>query len=94
MVKTYAELIGNYKKYGIKSPYDNKIDVEIGTGIWSSEGTGRQDRWCYKDEEGNWHSTIGQKPQPFLTDALHEKAKAAIDEFTRTVERELKDKYD
>lgn len=22
----YAELIGNYKKYGIKSPYDNKIE--------------------------------------------------------------------
>lgn len=23
----YAELIGNYKKYGIKSPYDNIIDI-------------------------------------------------------------------
>lgn len=26
-VKMYAELIGNYKKYGIKSPYDNTMEL-------------------------------------------------------------------
>ena len=25
----YADLIGNYKKYGIKSLYDNKVDVKF-----------------------------------------------------------------
>lgn len=66
--------------------------VHIGTGIWSSEGTGRTDvPWVYKDEEGNWHSTVGQKPQPFLTDALHEKRNNAILEFEKELDRQLKE---
>lgn len=44
--------------------------VEFGTGIFAAEGNGRQDRWSYQDAKGNWHSTIGQKPQPFLEPAL------------------------
>lgn len=48
--------------------------VEIGTGIYSSEGTGRQDvPWRYKDEKtGEWFTTYGQAPQPFLQPALEE----------------------
>lgn len=66
--------------------------VHIGTGIWSSEGTGRTDvPWVYKDEKGEWHSTVGQKPQPFLTDALHEKGRDAQEEFARELERQLKE---
>lgn len=44
--------------------------VEFGTGIFSSLGNGRQDRWSYKDAKGEWHSTIGQQPQPYLHPAL------------------------
>ena len=33
-------------------------------------GDGRKDvPWHYQDEEGNWHTTSGQKPNPFLTRA-------------------------
>ena len=46
--------------------------VEFGTGIYSSLGNGRQDRWKYKDAKGEWHSTIGQHPQPYLQPALEE----------------------
>jgi HK97 gp10 family phage protein len=46
--------------------------VEFGTGLFAEEG-GRQDvPWCYKDDEGNWHSTSGMKPQPYMRPALNE----------------------
>lgn len=44
--------------------------VHQGTGIYAINGDGRQDRWSYQDAEGNWHSTIGQAPNPFLERAL------------------------
>lgn len=46
--------------------------VEFGTGIFAAEGNGRQDKWSYQDAEGKWHTTIGQKPKPFLEPALEE----------------------
>lgn len=49
--------------------------VEFGTGIYAAAGNGRQDRWSYQDAEGNWHSTIGQQPQPFLEPALESNRK-------------------
>lgn len=46
--------------------------VEYGTGIFAEEG-GRQDvPWSYQDDEGEWHSTKGMKPHPFLRPALEE----------------------
>lgn len=50
--------------------------VEYGTGIHARDGNGRQTPWSYKDAEGNWHRTVGQKPQPFLEPALLENEKA------------------
>lgn len=46
--------------------------VEFGTGLFAESG-GRTDvPWCYKDDEGNWHSTSGQHPRPFMRPALNE----------------------
>lgn len=44
--------------------------VEIGTGIYSTQGSGRQTPWKYKDAKGQWHTTKGMKAQPFLKPAL------------------------
>lgn len=45
--------------------------VEYGTGLFSVKG-GRTDvPWRYKDDKGNWHTTSGQKPQPYLIPALN-----------------------
>ena len=44
--------------------------VHQGTGIYAKEGDGRDTRWSYQDAEGVWHSTLGQKPNPFLKRAL------------------------
>lgn len=47
--------------------------VEIGTGIYSTEGTGRKDAWVYKDEKsGNYYWTVGQPPHPFLQPAMEQ----------------------
>lgn len=46
--------------------------VEYGTGLFAEEG-GRTDvPWSYKDDKGDWHTTSGQSPQPFMRPALAE----------------------
>lgn len=59
-----AVYIGTNVEY---APY-----VELGTGIYATEGGGRQDAWAYQDIHGNWHRTHGQRPQPFLKPAAEE----------------------
>lgn len=50
--------------------------VEYGTGLFAEEG-GRQDvPWHYQDEKGEWHSTSGMKPHPFMRPALQENREA------------------
>lgn len=45
--------------------------VHEGTGIYAAAGNGRKDvPWVYCDEHGNFHATKGQKPNPFLQDAV------------------------
>jgi HK97 gp10 family phage protein len=54
----------------IFTPLEYAPYVEYGTGLFA-ETEGRKDvPWCYQDEEGEWHSTSGQKPQPFMRPAL------------------------
>lgn len=56
----------------VYTPLEYAPYVEYGTGLFAEEG-GRQDvPWNYKDDEGNWHSTSGQHPQPFMRPALDE----------------------
>lgn len=46
--------------------------VEFGTGLFAVNG-GRTDvPWRYQDDEGEWHSTSGMHPQPFMRPALDE----------------------
>lgn len=46
--------------------------VEYGTGLFAESG-GRQDvPWNYQDDKGEWHSTSGMKPHPYLRPALNE----------------------
>lgn len=57
----------------VSTPLEYAPYVEFGTGLFAEEGNGRQDvPWNYKDEKGEWHSTRGQKPHPYLRPALHE----------------------
>ena len=47
--------------------------VEYGTGLFAAKGDGRKDvPWVYCDDAGNFHSTMGMHPQPFMNPALNE----------------------
>ena len=62
----------------VYTPLEYAPYVEYGTGLFA-ESDGRTDvPWVYQDDEGNWHSTKGQKPQPFLRPALNENRKTVV----------------
>ena len=45
--------------------------VEFGTGLFAAKGDGRKDvPWVYQADDGTWHTTSGQQPQPFMYPAL------------------------
>ncbi len=56
----------------IYTPLEYAPYVEYGTGLFAEEGGRKDVPWCYKDDEGEWHSTSGQRPQPFMRPALNE----------------------
>jgi HK97 gp10 family phage protein len=54
------------------TPVEYAPYVEYGTGIFAEEG-GRQDvPWKYKDDKGEWHTTYGMQPSPYMRPALFE----------------------
>ena len=75
-------VVGTNKQY---APY-----VEYGTGLFAREGNGRQTPWSYQDAKGEWHSTKGQKPQPFLEPALLDNEKNIIKIFDEAIKEGVK----
>lgn len=65
---------GNNSMEGIiYSPLEYAPYVEYGTGLFAEGGNGRKDvPWNYQDDEGEWHSTSGQSPSPYMRPALTE----------------------
>ena len=62
--------------------------VHYGTGIYSPEG--RTDvPWKYQDEKGNWHTTYGQKPNPFMDRALYKNEGTIQEIFKKEYEEVL-----
>ena len=54
------------------TPLEYAPYVEYGTGLFAENG-GRTDvPWNYQDDEGEWHTTSGQHPQPYMRPALNE----------------------
>lgn len=54
----------------VYTPLEYAPYIEYGTGLFAESG-GRADvPWNYKDDKGEWHSTSGMKPQPFMRPAL------------------------
>ena len=60
------------------TPLEYAPYVEYGTGLFAENG-GRQDvPWHYQDDKGEWHTTSGQHPQPFMRPALEENREEII----------------
>ena len=63
----------------VYTPLEYAPYVEYGTGIFAEDGNGRKDvPWHYKDDEGNWHTTSGMHPHPFLRPALEDNREKVI----------------
>lgn len=45
--------------------------VEVGTGIYATQGDGRDTPWSYEGKDG-WKTTKGMRAQPFLEPALQQ----------------------
>lgn len=72
VVNRQGEVMGKVGTNVEYAPY-----VHQGTGIHATKGDGRKDPWSYQTPDGKWHTTVGQKPQPFLEDAA-KKSKGEI----------------
>lgn len=56
----------------VYTPLEYAPYVEYGTGLFAENG-GRTDvPWSYQDDKGEWHTTSGMKPQPYMRPALNE----------------------
>ena len=56
----------------VYTPLEYAPYVEYGTGLFAENG-GRQDvPWRYQDEKGEWHTTSGMPPSPYMRPALNE----------------------
>ena len=55
------------------------VYVEHGTGLWAYDGKGREATtehpipWRYRGSDGQWHTTSGMEPKPFLIPAFNSK---------------------
>ena len=70
----------------VASPTEYAPWVELGTGIYAEDGEGRKTSWRYQDSRGNWHTTRGMPPRPFLRPAVEKH----IAEYKQVLEEELR----
>lgn len=80
---THEVVVNDKEKCGyVGSNVEYAPYVEIGTGIYSSQGDGRQTPWRYQDEKtGKWYYTRGMQPQPFLKPAADENRNKILKQF-------------
>lgn len=69
------------------TPLEYAPYVEYGTGLFAESGGRKDVPWHYQDDKGEWHSTSGQKPQPFMRPALNENR----EEIMRIIKEALHD---
>lgn len=60
------------------TPLEYAPYVEYGTGLFAEKGGRKDVPWVYQDDKGEWHSTSGQKSQPFMRPALNENREEII----------------
>ncbi len=71
-ITSKVEQDGNNFVGVVFTPLEYAPYVEFGTGLFAENG-GRQDvPWNYQDDKGEWHSTSGMKPRPYMRPALNE----------------------
>lgn len=56
----------------VYTPLEYAPYVEYGTGLFAENGGRKDVPWHYKDDQGEWHTTSGQHPQPFMRPAFEQ----------------------
>lgn len=64
--------IGVYVGTNVKSPEGDPygVYVELGTGIYATDGNGRKNPWVWIDKNGKGHFTRGMRPHHMLKRAI------------------------
>lgn len=70
--RSIASRIEDGNKGIVFTPLEYAPYVEFGTGLFAEEGGRKDVPWHYQDDKGEWHSTNGMKPHPFLRPAFNE----------------------
>ncbi len=79
-IESKVEIEGKEVVGTIFTPLEYAPYIEFGTGLFAEGGNGRKDvPWYYQDDKGEWHSTSGMKPHPFMRPALEENRTKAIE---------------
>lgn len=60
------------------TPLEYAPYVEFGTGLFAENGGRKDVPWTYQDEKGDWYTTYGQHPQPYMRPALDENRQQII----------------
>lgn len=75
----------------VYSPLDYAIWVNNRTRLFAINGDGKKDApWSYQDEQGNLHSTVGQKPNPFMDKAVLQNEENIRDYFEEQIKEDIK----
>ena len=72
---------------GTNVPYAGYL--EYGTGIYATNGNGRQTPWVYKDAKG-WHTTRGMMAQPFMYPAFYQHIDSVYRDIIKAIEEVIK----
>lgn len=56
----------------VYTPLEYAPYIEYGTGLFAEEGGRQNTPWSYEDDKGEWHSTSGIKPHPYMRPALND----------------------
>ena len=63
---------GNDATGVVYTPLEYAPYVEFGPGLVAESGGRKDVPWNYQDDKGEWHSTSGMHPRPFMRPALNE----------------------
>ena len=77
-IESKVEIQGKEVTGIVFTPLEYAPYVEYGTGLFAEGGNGRKNPWNYQDDEGEWHSTRGIHPQPFMRPALSDNREKVI----------------
>lgn len=77
-ITSRVEASGDSFQGVVYTPLEYAPYVEYGTGLFAESGGRKDVPWSYQDDKGEWHTTSGQKPQPYLRPALDENREKII----------------